>query len=295
MNLKYKEIGKILNRASKSVGSRVENLSLKRKICHKFWNNLEIKYLTDNYNKIPAIKIAKYLNRTKVSVLKMANGLGLFINRKYHIPKYNECFFESWSNELAWLVGIVISDGHISDINNGKFIRIKMCDLDVIEKIKFITDYSGDIIKHIPRNPKYKISYNISLYGESVWNFFTQLGMDNHKSYTAKFPINIPEDYIIHVIRGIFDGDGSLYINKKTGYPFARICGTKNIVEFISTYIGLHNTVYINSDINSTIQYTGDRAASFLNRLYEFSTINTRMNRKYNKYLDIYEKVEMTK
>ena len=101
----------------------------------------------------------------------------------------------------------------------------------------------------------------------------------------------MPDEYqfILHTIRGVLDGDGSISLSKNTGYPFARICGTKDVVNYITDYIGLHNTFHKNSDINYTIQYTGMRAIKFLNFLYKDSIKQIRMDRKYNKYIKTLE------
>lgn len=282
--MSYNEIGKTLNRSYKSVSRKAECLGLRKKI-NKLWSDDELVYMTDNYNSIPPIKIANSLNRTYNSVILKAESLGLYVNHAYHIPSYNEKFFNVWSNELTWLVGIVLSDGHVSAINSGKFVKVKMCDKDVIEKIKILTGYTKHLYIHYPKNPRYKTAYSVDLRGNIIWQFFTDLGMDNHKSYNAKFPI-VDDKYIMHVIRGVFDGDGSISMSRNTSYPSARICGTPPVVDFISGYLGLHCTRHPNSASNVIIQYTGERALRFLNNIYVGSTKSTRMNRKYNKYLD---------
>ena len=285
-NLSYGSIGDILGRSYKSVSRKAANLGLRKKL-NKSWFDFEIAYIRKYYDKIPPVKLAKNLNRTYSSVTLKAMNLGLSVGYRYFEPIYNEEFFDVWSNELAWLVGIVLSDGHVSDVKNSKFVRIKMCDRDVVAKIKDITRYEKDLLIHYSDNSKYKTAYSISFHGEKVWQFFTDLGMDNKKSSTAVFPEVVPEEYIYHVIRGVFDGDGAVYLSKNTNYPFARVCGTSNVVGFIKNYMGLYCTKHYNSDINVTIQYTGKNAVEFLNKIYFDSNKFTRMSRKYNKYLKI--------
>jgi len=287
-NMYYKEIAKMLGRSCKSISRKAENLGLIKRDT-KVWSDYEVKYLIENYNIIPPIKIAKYLDRTYQSVTLKAHILGLKVDYRYYEPNYNEEFFDVWSNELAWLVGIVLSDGHVSDPNNGRLVRVKMCDRDVIEKIKEMTNHTGEMGVFTPTNPKWSTSYIVEFWGNKVWQFFTDLGMDNHKSYNATFPIVLYK-YISHVIRGVFDGDGSICLSKNTCYPFARVCGTKGVTDFIAAYMGLHHTSHPNSDVNITVQYPGNDAVSFLKYIYENSTKGTRMDRKYNKYLKILKK-----
>jgi len=282
----YKELSLLLCRTVGAVRGKSERIGLK-KYKNKLWDISEEKFLFKNYGILPPVKIASILNRTLKSVGLKAYYMGLTnkYTYKYHIPNYNENFFCNWTKELAWLVGIVLSDGHVSNIGyKTKFINVHMCDKDVIYKIKKFISYNGNIHKHCPKN-HYKPSYTITFCGKLVWDFFTGLGMDNNKSVTAKFPKDIPDILISHVIRGIFDGDGSITINKGK-YLSARICGTKNVVYGVRNYIDLHHTIHVNkSGTNFIIQYTGERALSFLEYIYNGSNENNRMDRKYDIYI----------
>jgi len=160
-----------------------------------------------------------------------------------------------------------------------------MCDKYVLKKIKLFTGYKNKIVELEPDKPHYKTPYQITFHGNKVWQFFRRLGMDNNKLHNAVFPKNISGEFIPHIIRGLFDGDGSISMSKNTGYPFVRICGTRNVVDYVTDYIGLYNTLHQNSDINYTIQYTGERALQFLSCIYNNSINYTRMNRKYDKYI----------
>jgi len=283
----YKEMEKIINRAAKSISDKANRIGLKKKI-NKIWIEKEIKYLKNNYGKIPAEEISKYLNRSFESVTLKAFCLRLktIPGNKWE-PTYNEKFFDNWSPDLAWLVGIVLSDGHVSNIFHGKYIWVKMCDKDVLDKIKIITGYKGDVQPCKREKPHYKKPYIITIGGKKIWQFFTDLGMDNHKSYTAKWPIGLPDEYINHFIRGLFDGDGSIYLNKNN-YPFARICGTEKLMNSVSEYINLHFTEHPNkTKTNYIIQYTGNRAKDFLKFIYKNSTENNRMSRKYEKSFEV--------
>lgn len=283
------KLSKMLGRSYSSVLHKSNRLGLQKRestVQRKPWLSEEINYLMDNYNVISGRKIAKCLRRTYKSVVCKANELGLKINYKFVETSFNDDFFTTWSSELAYLTGIILSDGYVSSKGLGRFIRIKMCDRDVLVKIKNFTNHIGNITEYIPNNGC-KTSYTINFYGKDVWNFFTNLSMDNDKSRTAVWPKDIPDRYISCAIRGVFDGDGSVYVGKNN-YPFARICGTKDVVEFIANYTGLHYTLHkCKNDITYIIQYTGVNAVHFLDFVYMGSNNNNRMDRKYNKYCDI--------
>mgnify|MGYP006278614541 CR=1 FL=1 len=282
-NLTYKEIGNFLNRSYKSVSRKAEDLGLKKKE-NRLWTESENQFLLVNYNKIPPIKIAQILNRTYAAVINRAESLDLYVDYRYLKPSYNEEFFDKWSVELSWLVGIVLSDGCVFNKPNNRFVSIKMSDKDVLEKVKYATGYKNKIIELKPERSWYKTPYQIVFAGDKVWRFFRNLGMDNNKSHNAKFPSGIGNRFISHVIRGVLDGDGSISLSRNTGYPFVRVCGTRDVTDYITKYIGLGNTLHKNSDINYTIQYTGERALKFLRIIYRDSSTSIRMNRKYYKY-----------
>lgn len=253
-----------------------------------FWEKEEKEFLLKHYGKLAPADIAKKLNRTVKSVGLKAYYLGVTNKYEYknHKHSYDVSFFEKWSNNLAWLVGIMLSDGYISNESiKTRFIRIKMCDKDVIYKIKKIVRYSSNIYMYKPSNGN-KTSYSITLCGEVIWQFFNSMGMDSNKSYNAHIPVNIPKEYFSHFLRGVFDGDGSIIINKDK-YLAARICGTKRVVEFIREYLSINSTIHSNkSDTNFIVQYTGSDALQFLGFIYKNSIKNNRMNRKYKKYLE---------
>lgn len=285
-NMSYRKIAKILGRSYVAIKAKARKLDL----CKiRMWNDGEIKFLSDNYAIMPPIKISEYLGRGYASVIVKASCLGLKAGYRYYKPLYDEDFFavSNWSRELSWMTGIVLSDGYVSNPNFGHFITIDMCDRDVIEKIRRITGCKKNIKKRMFEDKLRQDSYIIGFWGKKIWNFFSGLGFDNKKSYTAKFPIGISHKHVHHLIRGIFDGDGSISI-RKNFYPFVTICGTESVVKTIAANVKIRHTIHCDkrSKANFMVAYSGKRALKFLEYIYKDSTINTRMDRKYNKYLD---------
>ena len=94
-----------------------------------------------------------------------------------------------------------------------------------------------------------------------------------------------------HFIRGVFDGDGSLSGNKITHIQF-QIAGYKPLLRQIQGILvkKCHiNKVKIYSlsgqNKASRVQYTGSQIFKILDFLYKNSTSQTRLERKYKKYL----------
>lgn len=142
----YKEIGCVLDRSYESVSRKAEETGLKKRE-NRLWSNSEIIYLFDNYNKLLPIKIAKNLYRTYNAIINRAESLGLYVDYRYLEPSYNEKFFDKWSVELAWMVGVILADGCVFCKPGNRLVNLGMCDIDVIEKIKTFTDYSNKIVE----------------------------------------------------------------------------------------------------------------------------------------------------
>ena len=280
----YKELSEMVSRSEGSVKGKLERMHLIHKKVSK-WNADEDEYMLSNYGILPPREIASVLDRTIGSINARAVFLGITnkYSHKDFVPNYNINFFREWSEDLAWLVGIVLSDGHVSNPKlSSKYIRIKMCDSDVIYKIRDMIDFQGNIGVFIPTKG-HKTSYSITVSGKEVWNFFVNLGMNSDKSHTAIFPQNVPKEYIHHLIRGIFDGDGSITIIKEK-YISCRICGTEKVVNSIRNFLDIHSTIHSNSTVNFIVQYTGDRAVKFMEYIYKGASESNRMDRKYNIY-----------
>lgn len=277
----YKDIAKLLGKSERTVCYKAIKLGF-RKVTRRFWNSEEEQYLIDNYSNMPIKKIAEVINRSYMAIALKAMLLGLKVEYSYHEPSYNDMFFDTWSKELGWFVGVVLSDGHVSNMPNNKFVRIKMCDRDVIEKLGTLTDYKLNILEFDSKEEKHSASFTISFNGRKIWDFFTDLGMDNNKSTTAFLP-DIPEQHFNHFVRGVFDGDGSIYLTEKN-YPYASICGTKKVVYGLADILGIKHNIHKYSDVTFSVQYTGKRAIEFLNFIYKDSQNIIRMDRKYDKY-----------
>jgi len=198
----------------------------------------------------------------------------------------NNNFFETWSPELAYIIGLFIADGHISDYENcGKknvTFSNNIIDVDMIEKIANVTGYKNKILKFKSGMCRVRFS------GNFVWEFFKNLGFDNHKTTTAQIPaqlLNVSELHP-HLIRGIFDGDGSVSIRSRRVdiYPSVNIVGTQSVIDFISSVYTFYNSKGIHKSVYR-INYEGKNAVQFMNNIYNASTIH--MDRKYDKFLRV--------
>jgi len=111
------------------------------------------------------------------------------------------------------------------------------------------------------------------------------------KSKTLK-PPTIPTEHLHHFIRGYIDGDGSIGWHKHNNKPRLSICsGSKEFLEWLVDHIKAQvNTgnPSIREESNRnlyTIEFMGKQVYGILDWLYQDSTPETRLARKFEKYL----------
>lgn len=120
----------------------------------------------------------------------------------------DEDFFSNWSPEMAWVLGLIFTDGCLS----GGRVQICSIDLDLLDKVKGHLNSNKPIQKATQLYDNTKFIYRLEFYREKMRNDLAALGLIERKSLTMKFP-DVPEEHIRHFIRGCWDGDGSVFIS----------------------------------------------------------------------------------
>jgi len=127
----------------------------------------------------------------------------------------NENFFDSWSPEMAYVLGFWFADGYMRHEKSYRIV-FNSRDYNLLLQIKkcFNCGYSP---KRYQRRDG--IDYQLVLYSKHLYQSLLALGGMRRKSKKIKFP-RIPKQYLADFIRGYFDGDGSVfyttYIHSKT-------------------------------------------------------------------------------
>ncbi|OCA90710.1 hypothetical protein A8F94_02200 [Bacillus sp. FJAT-27225] len=146
-------------------------------------------------------EIAKKFGLSDRGVTLILNKLGVTMRptgyRKYEL---NESFFREWSNEMAWVLGLVVTDGCVDP--NNQSVSISQKDPYLLEKIKKLMNYSGPLNKS--RNQEL---YSLIINSKVIKSDLNKLGVTARKSLTIKFP-SCPATYLPHFVRGVIDGDG---------------------------------------------------------------------------------------
>lgn len=129
----------------------------------------------------------------------------------------NEDFFAQWSPAMAWVLGLLFTDGNFYSKANvdgkGTQFRVSLysIDCDMLTNVRKHLNSTKPIIKSPQSYDKTKHIYRLEFYREKMREDLIRLGLIERKSLIMKFPA-VPEPYLRHFIRGCWDGDGSVYI-----------------------------------------------------------------------------------
>lgn len=205
----------------------------------------------------------------------------------------NENYFKTWSPEMAYVLGFIFADGCIYQGSHYLCITLKKDDEDTLNSIKEMLEYTGPLHYH-PQTWVYKgkkkiiIAPTLKICNSTLGNDLVNLGCVPKKSLVLKFP-DVPEEYLNHFLRGYSDGDGCIYVRKNSrSNSIWNILGTLNFCEvsqkFINTALNISSGNIYKSGKIHRLTYSGRKALSVLDWLYQDSTIH--MQRKYEKYLE---------
>jgi dUTPase len=189
------------------------------------------------------------------------------------------------SNEKAYLLGWIASDGNIS--KSGFTISIRDYDKDVLEKINRVL-FLNELSIYESKNNMVSLTVNSQNIAKKLIEIFkmTDLVKENNsykKSYIIKFP-DIEEKYLYYFIRGVFEGDGHFRYTKT--HP---VCGiTSSSIDFLEEIV---KRCDLKCNINNILfEISGNSALDFLNKVYKNVALKNEvlfMDRKYNFYKKI--------
>lgn len=217
-------------------------------------------------------------------------------------------FFKNIETEIqAYLLGFIAADGSIDEERHTLSIHLSQSDKEICDLfIKYISPNaytrldSGNTFKSRGRIYKSNDSIKISISSKMLVDSLKELGITQAKTWKELHIPNIPNNLIIHFIRGYFDGDGCITysirqpnINNREKNPRIvsrfEICSKRDeILKDIKAYMEMRfgivlNLNYVSRDNMYRLQTSRrDVIISIYNALYNKS--NFYLLRKYNKF-----------
>ncbi len=120
---------------------------------------------------------------------------------------------------MAYVLGYLYADGSLEDASyiRGKYVRVSSADKDRVESIRSALCSSHTIVKEkVP--PQSKPKYLLRIGSKDLYESLLRCGITPRKSLTMQFPV-IPTQFLGAFVRGYFDGDGSVVIDRYHGRP----------------------------------------------------------------------------
>ncbi|MED4228664.1 LAGLIDADG family homing endonuclease [Neobacillus cucumis] len=162
-------------------------------------------------------------------------------------PAVNVEFFKKESREFFYILGLLLTDGSVTDENR---ISLGLIDKEVIEWVAKTIGYQNKIYEEqrkkgmlikvdgrVIRVKEPKKFYIIRFVNDEVTEILKQFCFVPRKSLTLGFP-NIPNEYIADFIRGVIDGDGSVQI-----YPTITKMG--EVITHSRIYVGMGSESFL--------------------------------------------------
>ena len=234
-------------------------------------------------------EIGDYYNVYGSTILTWMKRWGIPRRTKRYNSKYTldiDYFKNIDTEEKAYWVGFILADGHISK-HNVLNITVQKRDIDILEKF----------LKSIKSNAPIKVDSNnnptISIRSKDIKEDLYNMGFNNRKSYSLDFSkvlSKIKEELIIHFIRGMFDGDGSINVYKydyvsKPQYHLG-YTGLKEVCDYFKNYFDINRKLVKEEEYTYTcVTRDYNKIIEIRNKLY--NNANIYLDRKYEKFKSI--------
>jgi hypothetical protein len=144
-------------------------------------------------------------------------------NRRYTV---NDNLLDDMTPDAAYFYGVMVAEGHLAR-PWGMTIAISLRDLTWMQDIARMIGFEGPIETYA--NSTSGVC-RFSIASKRLYREIVSLG--------AKTPNpRIPSSNIKHFVRGVFDGDGSLYVSSQCGHMHSSFAGSKALLENIKSIL----------------------------------------------------------
>ena len=230
-----------------------------------------------------AIAVELGIHRTTVERILRQHGVEL--RRGPRPTLCNNEFFSTYRPESCYWGGMLLADGYIRLDRPVVDLHLKSGDVGHVRKFATAVEYGGTV-------HAWETDCRVTITSvKMTQDLGMKFGVVPRKTAIAEFPAQVPEEQWSHLVRGIFDGDGCITY-PKGAVPAISFVGTPRLLEGIRTVLSGVDGVSIVppviglSDITSCIGYSGKNAKAVCDWMYSDSEFGTRLDRKYQRYVD---------
>lgn len=188
-------------------------------------------------------QVEKKYELSTPTIIKILDGIPRYPKAKLFNPDLQEHFFQNIdTEEKAYFLGLMIADGNVFKDNTGRqasiSITLDLKDEYILQKFKKVLNTNTNIGKDGRGCGQIAVRSNI------MAQDLQKYGVVPRKSNITYLPSISNENMMNHLIRGIFDGDGSIIarpnpndIDQNNRYLHSiSFCGTHQLMEDISKF-----------------------------------------------------------
>lgn len=268
----------------------------------------QIQDIIVSYNNMESsVSIGKRYNVSHKKILRILHSNGIEVSQAQMVRKYklNEHYFDEVDTpNKAYILGILYSDGSNNPSKSTVSISLQEEDGYILEKIRNELN-SSKPLEYLDYSNKhdfgynYKNQYRLLLFSSYLCRQLSNLGVVKNKSLKISFPNFLPDDLIPHFVRGVYDGDGSIYqsYRNENNKPITvTITATERFCESLQLIckekLGINAKIYdasCHNGITKVFTLSGRNIAKvFLDWIYEDADLFLeRKFERYNAYYNI--------
>jgi hypothetical protein len=215
------------------------------------------------------------------------------MGKKYAV---NSDFFSVWSKEMSYVLGFFYADGGMerSVTNRAWYARFSSTDRDLLEQIADTMNAEHPLIVRDLPLPN-KTGYILRIGDKKLYSTLERIGLYPNKSLTIKMPA-IPREFLADFIRGYFDGDGCVSIERQskiidgtrrikrlhTSFTSGSAVFLEQLSGFLNEEIKVFSKIY-RSDRSFQLRYSTVSSIRIFKYLYN-GTTRLYLRRKFNKF-----------
>lgn len=240
--------------------------------------HLSINDLSNHYNCYPKT-ITEQLKKLNIPARNTAQDR---YNGKYSIDV--QYFDVIDTEDKAYILGFILADGHVSR-NDTLMFGLQAQDVDILYQIQ-----SAMKSTHPVRIKKYA---TLMICSRTICKRLLEMGFTHTKSHEFNFfkiLDCVPIELRIHMIRGMFDGDGSARIYKypylkKSQYHFG-YTGLYDVCRFVHDFFALNTKIVDEGNgIFTCVSSYRSQIIDILSKMYDGASIY--MNRKREIFFEM--------
>jgi hypothetical protein len=150
-------------------------------------------------------EIAGHFNCSTSTISRRLDELGVH-KRPPGSDLHREEFSCEWSADLAYVVGLIATDGNLS--KDERHMTIVSVDYDLLDTVRNCLDIDNAITIN---NSMHGSSYRLQWGSRLFYDWLIRIGLMPAKSLTLG-ALDVPDEYFADFVRGCIDGDGSINV-----------------------------------------------------------------------------------